>query len=265
LLESIIAAKEFKTEKLREFLSEHDISHKDEDGLDIISIDRIVEKELMQFVKVESDVVIFGKKFALPEGFWTSFDKTKPVKEYLFEEGENGKSNLEYAQENLWKKFSEYIRNNFYVDYETGEELKKELPEDIDYDEICRCIIDTMRTSISDFFCKKKSSVEGVKKEKGTYTALLHDDSFGNITLLTGGAKGNSDEVINQSIGDDSFSEKRKDIFDLLEAGYFLPMSTIYVFSGRFNQLGTSTDQWLIKERRAYLENLIQVLKAYYV
>ena len=61
----------------------------------------------------------------------------------------------------------------------------------------------------------------------------------------------------------ENFSGKRKYIAEL-EENVFLPIGTSNVFMGKFIDLETSTEQWLMKERLNYLKDMIEVMKKYY-
>ena len=236
-----------KQGKIKEYLTGHDISLKESEGLLIMNTDSVIESALSRLLPNAEEIDLFGLSYSLPQNFWDNYSQDVPVKEFLKEEMSEGETKLEYLKQYFWEKFQSSVRSNLYEDYD-AKELNGKLPSGFDYDAIVECSKTTMRQAIEEFF--KNASGEG------SYASLLRDDSFGNITLLP--------KRINGSFSNESFASKRKMLFAELDNGSFLPPSTISIFSGRFNVLESSTNQWLIMERRNYLEDIIRTLNKYY-
>ena len=79
---------------------------------------------------------------------------------------------------------------------------------------------------------------------------------MGNMMLLPTG--------INRSPSyrSENFSGKRQ--FVVKEENVFLPIATSNVLMGKYIDLGTSTEQWLMNERKAYLGDMIETMRKYY-
>lgn len=97
----------------------------------------------------------------------------------------------------------------------------------------------------------------GLKSDYNTYATLINDNSMGNMMLLP--------LEINRATKykNVNFSGKRKYIIEQ-EQTLFLPIGTANVLMGKFIDLETSTEQWLMNERKNYIEDIIEVMKKYY-
>ena len=116
--------------------------------------------------------------------------------------------------------------------------------------------------TINEFFEKDESinpkeTNKGIREEYRTLAAFVNDNSMGNMMLLPSGINRAS------KYSNENFSGKRKYIAEL-EENVFLPIGTSNVFMGKFIDLETSTEQWLMKERLNYLKDMIEVMKKYY-
>lgn len=121
--------------------------------------------------------------------------------------------------------------------------------------------IKRIQFSILDFF-KKDESINPGDKEKGvqdnyrTWAAFVNDNSMGNMMLLPAD--------INRAgrYRDANFSGKRKYVVEL--ENIFLPIGTSNVLMGKFIDLESSTEQWLMRERMTYLKDMNKKLNAYF-
>lgn len=115
--------------------------------------------------------------------------------------------------------------------------------------------------SIRLFFRKDESIkpdnvILGVQTDYTTLAAFINDNSMGNMMLLP--------VEINRAgkYRDVNFSGKRKYVVD--KGTVFLPVATSNVLMGKYIDLETSTEQWLMNERKEYLNDLIQTMSNYY-
>ncbi len=122
-------------------------------------------------------------------------------------------------------------------------------------------IVYRIEESIHSFF-RKDESISSLDKDLGQqsdyqiWAAFVNDNSMGNMMLLP--------MDINRAgnYSDKNFSGKRKYMVD--KGHVFLPIATSNVLMGKFIDLETSTEQWLMKERKTYLNDMITVMQAYY-
>lgn len=115
--------------------------------------------------------------------------------------------------------------------------------------------------SIQLFFIKDESIDPeddrlGQQADYNTLAAFVNDNSMGNMMLLP--------VEINRAgkYRDVNFSGKRKFVVD--KGNVFLPVATSNVLMGKYIDLETSTEQWLMNERREYLNDMIHTMSAYY-
>lgn len=115
--------------------------------------------------------------------------------------------------------------------------------------------------SINAFFIKDESinpenRTLGVQTDYTTFAAFINDNSMGNMMLLP--------VEINRAgnYRDVNFNGKRKYVVD--KETVFLPIATSNVLMGKYIDLETSTEQWLMNERIEYLKDMINVMQKYY-
>lgn len=143
---------------------------------------------------------------------------------------------------------------------------KENIVEDSNREKIKAFLLGTKRRieeGINAFF-KKDESINpedtslGNPTDYTTFAAFVNDNSMGNMMLLTVG--------INRAgrYRDANFRGKRKYVAEQTEAGVFLPVATSNVLMGKYIDLQTSTEQWLMNERRAYLKDMILTMIKYY-
>jgi hypothetical protein len=96
----------------------------------------------------------------------------------------------------------------------------------------------------------------GSKQEYKTFAAFINDNSMGNMMLLP--------VSINRAgrYRDVNFSGKRKFVVD--KETVFLPVATSNVLMGKYIDLETSTEQWLMNERKEYILDMISSMRRYY-
>ena len=61
-----------------------------------------------------------------------------------------------------------------------------------------------------------------------------------------------------------NFDGKRKRVTDPDMAEYYMPVASSDVLMGKYIDLGSGVRQWLMKERLAYLKDMIGKMKEYY-
>lgn len=120
-------------------------------------------------------------------------------------------------------------------------------------------------------FFKKDESIKpedkslGNKTDYTTFAIFVNDNSMGNMMLLPA--------EINRAGGyrDLNFSNKREfmdnpesDKGKFESVSIFLPVATSNVLLGKYIDLKTSTEQWLMNERKKYLNDMIQTMEKYY-
>jgi hypothetical protein len=111
-------------------------------------------------------------------------------------------------------------------------------------------------------FFKKDESINpsdyrlGAQTDYRTLAAFINDNSMGNMMLLP--------VSINRAgkYRDVNFSGKRKYVVD--KETVFLPIATSNVLMGKYIDLETSTEQWLMNERKEYIMDMISSLSKYY-
>ncbi len=111
-------------------------------------------------------------------------------------------------------------------------------------------------------FFKKDESINpsdyslGVQTDYVTLAAFMNDNSMGNMMLLP--------VSINRAgkYRDVNFSGKRKYVVD--KGTVFLPIATSNVLMGKYIDLETSTEQWLMNERKEYIMDMISSMSKYY-
>lgn len=115
--------------------------------------------------------------------------------------------------------------------------------------------------SIHAFF-KKDESINpsdyslGIQTDYQTLAAFVNDNSMGNMMLLP--------VSINRAgrYRDVNFSGKRKFVVD--KGTVFLPIATSNVLMGKYIDIETSTEQWLMNERKEYIMDMISSMSKYY-
>lgn len=111
-------------------------------------------------------------------------------------------------------------------------------------------------------FFKKDESINpsdyklGASTDYVTFAAFVNDNSMGNMMLLP--------VSINRAgkYRDVNFSGKRKFVVD--KETVFLPIATSNVLMGKYIDLETSSEQWLMKERKEYIMDMIHSMSKYY-
>ena len=96
----------------------------------------------------------------------------------------------------------------------------------------------------------------GLQADYKNWTAFVNDNSMGNMMLLP------ADINHDRKYSDVNFSGKRKFVVD--KGNVFLPVGTSNVLMGKYIDLETSTEQWLMNERKEYLKDMIETMKDYY-
>ncbi|MCM1088331.1 MAG: DUF262 domain-containing protein [Muribaculaceae bacterium] len=111
------------------------------------------------------------------------------------------------------------------------------------------------------FFRKDESinpenNVLGVQTDYTTFASFINDNSMGNMMLLP--------VEINRAgkYRDVNFSGKRKYVVD--KGNVFLPVATSNVLMGKYIDLESSTEQWLMNERKEYLNDMVLTMSEYY-
>ncbi len=96
----------------------------------------------------------------------------------------------------------------------------------------------------------------GTQNDYKTFAAFVNDNSMGNMMLLP--------VSINRAgkYRDVNFSGKRKFVVD--KETVFLPIATSNVLMGKYIDLKTSTEQWLMNERKEYITDMINSMSKYY-
>lgn len=96
----------------------------------------------------------------------------------------------------------------------------------------------------------------GTQNDYKTFAAFVNDNSMGNMMLLP--------VSINRAgkYRDVNFSGKRKFVVD--KETVFLPIATSNVLMGKYIDLETSTEQWLMNERKEYITDMINSMSKYY-
>lgn len=111
-------------------------------------------------------------------------------------------------------------------------------------------------------FFKKDESINpenyslGAQTDYTTFASFVNDNSMGNMMLLP--------VEINRAgkYRDVNFSGKRKFVVD--KGNVFLPVATSNVLMGKYIDLETSTEQWLMNERKEYLNDMVLTMSKYY-
>jgi len=97
---------------------------------------------------------------------------------------------------------------------------------------------------------------KGISSDYQSFAVFLNDNSMGNMMYLQ--------KRINDAgaYRNTNFNGKRRYVAGL--DNVFLPVATSQVIMGKYIDLESSTEQWLMGERRAYLEDMIKSLQKYY-
>lgn len=142
---------------------------------------------------------------------------------------------------------------------------KENIVEDSNREKIRAFLLGTKKRieeGINAFFKKDESispedTLLGNPTDYTTFAAFVNDNSMGNMMLLTVG--------INRAgkYRDANFRGKRKYVAEK-DVSVFLPIATSNVLMGKYIDPQTSTEQWLMNERRAYLNDMIQTMIKYY-
>ena len=103
---------------------------------------------------------------------------------------------------------------------------------------------------------KSEDNVLGAQTDYTTFASFINDNSMGNMMLLP--------VEINRAgkYRDVNFSGKRKFVVD--KGNVFLPVATSNVLMGKYIDLETSTEQWLMNERKEYLNDMVLTMSKYY-
>ena len=91
--------------------------------------------------------------------------------------------------------------------------------------------------------------------KEGILAEFLKDNSMGNMAILS-----RSD---NSAVSNSDYEDKKKIILDRINAGMFLPVATVNMFTGTYCKEGFSTDVWYPCHRQKYLQEMIIAAKEY--
>ena len=89
-----------------------------------------------------------------------------------------------------------------------------------------------------------------------TFSDFINDNSMGNMMLLPKFVNGDGEYRSNNLDG------KRKRVSEMKNV--FLPIASTNVLLGKYNELGSGVRQWLMEERKKYLEDMINTMTGYY-
>ncbi len=201
---------------------------------DYVNIRKIIEE------KYEGAIATENAEYTIEVGDWIRKEKIDSTKE------------KKDVVEIIHKAYSEYVRN-LYMKNDNGTGLAEDYRvkgyQEINEDEwrklshvfnVCERTLDT---NINMFFTD-------------SFAKLLADNTMGNMTLLISGEQ-------NQSVGAKSFKLKKQSIHNFFQAGHFVPLGTVLVFSDAYNDSSNTANFWLPDSRLRYLKNMINTLKSF--
>lgn len=195
-------------------------------------------------------------KVADPAVFWAEDTEEKNVKSNFIQNYRRDLLNLVYDNSGISAE---------YVSFGNHGTKKSQIVDDASREKIRAFLKGTqyrIEESIRVFF-KKDESIKpsdnrlGVQSDYKTLAAFVNDNSMGNMMLLP--------VSINRAgkYRDVNFSGKRKFVVDK-GTTIFLPIATSNVLMGKYIDLETSTEQWLMNERKEYIMDMISSMSKYY-
>lgn len=134
------------------------------------------------------------------------------------------------------------------------EEQRKWLKENFEIDDAIHND-DMLNKRINDLMHDESKPRDDNFREIIEYVLGEEDDSLGNLCLL--------DRRTNRSYKNDSFKNKRKKIIEMEKIGTFIPLCTRNVFLKFYSKELKQLGQWSEADRKAYLDNIKEVLKDY--
>ena len=194
-------------------------------------------------------------KVADPSGFWADDSEEKNVRSNFIRNYYRDLLNIVYDNSGISAQDLSFGNHG---------NKKKQIVDDASREKIKSFLLGTkyrIEESIREFF-KKDESINskdyslGVQTDYETLAAFINDNSMGNMMLLP--------VSINRAgkYRDVNFSGKRKFVVD--KGTIFLPIATSNVLMGKYIDLETSTEQWLMNERKEYIMDMIGSLSKYY-
>lgn len=227
---------------------------------DYLYWDQKLDREYLRLKETESfpnSISWHGSdiKIADPSGFWAGDLEEKNIK-------------LNFIR-NYYRDLLNVVYDNAGIagqDLTFGNHGKKRdiIVDDNSREKIRAFLLGTkerIEESIRAFF-KKDTSINpsdrnlGIQANYTTLAAFVNDNSMGNMMLLP--------VSINRAgkYRDANFSGKRK--FVVNKETVFLPVVTSNVLMGKYIDLETSTEQWLMNERKEYIQDMISSMTKYY-
>ena len=194
-------------------------------------------------------------KIADPAGFWSDDAEEKNINSNFIRNYYRDLLNIVYDNTSI---------NAQDLSFGNHGKKKKNIVDDTSREKIRAFLLGTkyrIEERIREFF-KKDESIDpsdyrlGIQTDYKTLAAFVNDNSMGNMMLLP--------VSINRAgrYRDVNFSGKRKFVVD--KGTVFLPIATSNVLMGKYIDLETSTEQWLMNERKEYIIDMINSMSQYY-
>ena len=194
-------------------------------------------------------------KVADPSGFWADDSEEKNVRSNFIRNYYRDLLNIVYDNSGISAQDLSFGNHG---------NKRAHIVDDASREKIRSFLLGTkyrIEESIRAFF-KKDESISpsdyrlGVQTDYDTLAAFVNDNSMGNMMLLP--------VSINRAgkYRDVNFSGKRKFVVD--KGTVFLPIATSNVLMGKYIDLETSTEQWLMNERKEYIKDMIGSMSKYY-
>lgn len=195
-------------------------------------------------------------KIADPSGFWSDDAEEKNVRSNFIRNYYRDLLNIVYDNNAI------PAQNLSFGNH--GSKRDTIIVDDVSRDKIRAFLVGTkyrIEEGIRAFFRKdegidSRDNSLGIQTDYETLAAFVNDNSMGNMMLLP--------VSINRAPGyrDVNFSGKRKFVVD--KGTVFLPIATSNVLMGKYINLETSTEQWLMNERKEYIMDMISSMSKYY-
>ena len=227
---------------------------------DYLYWDNKLEAEYQRLIDVSplpSSILWHGVdiKVADPSGFWAEDAEEKNIQPNFIRNYYRDLLNIVYDNTGISAQDLSFGNHG---------KKKKNIVDDTSRDKIKAFLIGTkfrIEEKIREFF-KKDESINpsdyslGTQTNYDTLAAFINDNSMGNMMLLP--------VSINRAgkYRDVNFSGKRKFVVD--KGTVFLPIATSNVLMGKYIDLETSTEQWLMNERKEYIMDMISSMSKYY-
>lgn len=266
-LKEIVKSENFVA-RAEEFLQSNEYENEDQNVFFLLNIeylywDKEAEREFER-IKQTKEVAINWHgttEIINPRNpnFWEEYNAEKEKEDY--------KDNF---RRNYYRNLLNIIYNNQgipkdYVNLKNHGKKKEKIVNEDNVEKIrafFKGTIYRIDQNINEFF-KRDEKIDSREYAKGksddykTFATFINDNSMGNMMLLP--------LEINRATKyrNANFSGKRKYIVEQ-EQNLFLPIGTANILMGKFIDLHTSTEQWLMKERMNYIEDMIEVMKKYY-